>query len=255
VRERRKAGRRPRQESERQRRGDRKRGGQPGHQGKGLARDPDPGQMREAGRPAQCRSCKARLDGAAAAGSRWAQVIDVEVIRKAAEWLLPGLQCPCGEMVTFAKPPPGAHPGSVSYGAVLNAAAVVLTGYGNVPPERAAQVMAMLLGVPVSPGRGGQGQCPAGGAAGQGRVRPRDARGAGRPGRAGRGRDPGQRAGQERSAARCAGGGRRPGPRRQGEGGCGDPARADRPDPGRAATPATSIFSPGWPASSSAVST
>jgi len=28
----------------------------------------------------------------------------------------------------------------------------VLTGYGNVPPERAAQVMAMLLGVPVSPG-------------------------------------------------------------------------------------------------------
>ena len=39
-----------------------------------------------------------------------------------------------------------------SYGAVLNAAAVVLTAYGNVPPERAAQVMAMLLGVAVSPG-------------------------------------------------------------------------------------------------------
>jgi transposase len=87
VRERRKAGRRPRQESERQRRGDRKRGGQPGHQGKGLAQDPDPGQMREAGPPAQCRSCKARLDGAAAAGSRWAQVIDVEVSQKVTEWL------------------------------------------------------------------------------------------------------------------------------------------------------------------------
>ncbi|MGH3125839.1 MAG: IS66 family transposase, partial [Streptosporangiaceae bacterium] len=40
----------------------------------------------------------------------------------------------------------------VSYGAVLNAAAVVLTAYGNVPPERAAQVIAMLLGIPVSPG-------------------------------------------------------------------------------------------------------
>ena len=40
----------------------------------------------------------------------------------------------------------------MSYGPVLNAAAVVLTAYGNVPPERAAQVMAMLLGVPVSPG-------------------------------------------------------------------------------------------------------
>jgi hypothetical protein len=43
-------------------------------------------------------------------------------------------------------------PGSVSYGPVLNAAAVVLTAYGNVPPERAAQVMAMLPGVRVSPG-------------------------------------------------------------------------------------------------------
>ena len=76
----------------------------------------------------------------------------MEVIRKATEWALPGLACPCCGTVTFAEPPPGAHAGSVSYGAVLNAAAVVLTGYGNVPPERAAQVMAMLLGVPVSAG-------------------------------------------------------------------------------------------------------
>jgi hypothetical protein len=152
AKERRKAGRRQRQESERERRKDRKRGGQPGHQGKGLARDPDPGQVKEAGPPAECRRCKAPLDGAAAAGSRWAQVIDVEVIRTVTEWALPGLECPCCGTVTFAEPPPGAHPGSVSYGAVLNAAAVVLTAYGNVPPERAAQVMAMLLGVPVSPG-------------------------------------------------------------------------------------------------------
>ena len=152
ARERRKAGRRQRQESERERRQDRKRGGQPGHQGNGLARDPDPGEVKEAGPPAECRSCRARLDGAAAAGSRWAQVIDVEVIRTVTEWALPGLACPCCGTVTFAEPPPGAHAGSVSYGAVLNAAAVVLTAYGNVPHERAAQVMAMLLGVPVSPG-------------------------------------------------------------------------------------------------------
>ena len=152
ARERRKAGRRQRQESERERRQDRKRGGQPGHQGNGLARDPDPGEVKEAGPPAECRSCRARLDGAAAAGSRWAQVIDVEVIRTVTEWALPGLACPCCGTVTFAEPPPGAHAGSVSCGAVLNAAAVVLTAYGNVPHERAAQVMAMLLGVPVSPG-------------------------------------------------------------------------------------------------------
>ena len=147
-----KEARRARQQSERERRRDRKRGGQPGHQGKGLQRDPDPDENKDAEPPAQCRRCGTGLDGAQAAGSRWAQVIDVEVIRKATEWALPGLECPCCGTVTFAKPPPGAHPGSVSYGAVLNAAAVVLTGYGNVPPERAAQVMAMLLGVPVSPG-------------------------------------------------------------------------------------------------------
>jgi hypothetical protein len=38
----------------------------------------------------------------------------------------------------------------VSYGPVLNAAAVLLACYGNVPPERAALVIGMLLGVPVS---------------------------------------------------------------------------------------------------------
>jgi hypothetical protein len=147
-----KQARRARQQSERERRKDRKRGGQPGHQGKGLERDPGPDQTKDVEPPAECRRCRASLDGAAAAGSRWAQVIDAEVVRTVTEWALPGLECPCCGTVTFAEPPPGAHAGSVSYGPVLNAAAVVLTGYGNVPPERAAQVMAMLLGVPVSPG-------------------------------------------------------------------------------------------------------
>jgi hypothetical protein len=141
-----------RQESGRERRKDRKRGGQPGHQGTGLQRDPDPDENKDAEPPAECRRCRAGLDGAQAAGSRWAQVIDVEVIRKATERALPGRECPCCGTVTFAEPPPGAHQGPVSYGAVLNAAAVVLTAYGNVPPGRAAQVMAMLPGVPVSPG-------------------------------------------------------------------------------------------------------
>ena len=144
--------RRARQQSERERRKDRRRGGQPGHQGKGLERDPDPDEKRDAEPPAQCRGCMAPLDGAAGAGSRWAQVIDVQVIRKVTEWLLPGLSCPCCGTVTFAAPPSGAHAGAVSYGPVLNAAAVLLSCYGNVPPERAAQVMDMLLGVPVSAG-------------------------------------------------------------------------------------------------------
>jgi hypothetical protein len=83
---------------------------------------------------------------------RWAQVIDAEIIRKVTEWLLPGLACPCCGAVTFADPPPRAHQGAVSYGPALNAAAVLLSCYGNVPPERAARVMGMLLGIPVSAG-------------------------------------------------------------------------------------------------------
>jgi transposase len=147
-----KEARRARQQSERERRADRKRGGQPGHEGKGLKRDPDPGEKKTADPPAECRSCKASLDGADAAKPRWAQVIDVEIVRKVTEWALPGLLCPCCGAVTFGEPPAGAHQGSVSYGPVLNAAAVLLSCYGNVPPERAAQVIGMLLGAEVSAG-------------------------------------------------------------------------------------------------------
>ena len=136
-----------RQESERERRKDRKRGGQPGHQGKGPQRNPDPDEQKTAEPPAECRRCRAGLDSAEAAGPRWAQVVDVEVIQKVTEWLLPGRVCPCCGTVTFAEAPPGAHAGSVSYGPVLNAAAVLLASYGNVPPERAALVMGMLLSV------------------------------------------------------------------------------------------------------------
>ena len=147
-----KEARRARQQSERERSKDRKRGGQPGHQGKGLKRDPDPGEKKDAPPPAECRSCKAPLEGAESVEPRWAQVIDVEFVRKVTEWALPGLLCPCCGTVTFAGTPPGAHAGSVSYGPALNAAAVLLSCYGNVPPERSAQVIGMLLGIEVSAG-------------------------------------------------------------------------------------------------------
>ncbi len=68
------------------------------------------------------------------------------------ERALPGLECPCCGTVTFAAPPPGAHAGSVSYGPVLNAAAVLLTSFGNVPPERAARLIGMLFAAEVSAG-------------------------------------------------------------------------------------------------------
>jgi hypothetical protein len=141
-----------RQESERERSKDRKRGGQPGHQGKGLNRDPGPDDRETADPPAECRSCHASLDGAATADERWAQVIDIEILRKVTEIILPGLACAGCGTVTHAAPPPGFHAGSVGYGPVLSAAAVLLSCYGNVPAERSARLIGMLTGQDVSSG-------------------------------------------------------------------------------------------------------
>jgi transposase len=144
---------RQRRESERERSKDRKRGGQPGHQGKGPQRDPSPGETKTAEPPAECRSCRASLDGAwPAAEPRWAQSVDVRIFREVTEFLLPGLACPCCGEVTFAQAPPGLHPGAVSYGPALNAVAVLLSCYGNVPAERSARLIGMILGTEVSPG-------------------------------------------------------------------------------------------------------
>jgi transposase len=152
AKERRKAGRRQRQESERERRQDRKRGGQPGHRGAGLSRDPDPQERQSADPPARCSRCGTGLADAEPADRSWAQVWDVKISRFATEHLLPARRCPCCGQVTTADPPPGAHPGSISYGPGINTAAVLLSGYGNVPAERTAHLIGMLLGVPVSPG-------------------------------------------------------------------------------------------------------
>ena len=88
-----KQARRAREQSGRERRADRRRGGQPGHRGKGLDRDPDPDEAKDAGPPAQCRRCRTVLGGAAVAGSRWAQVIDVEVSRSTFSCRYPQLAC------------------------------------------------------------------------------------------------------------------------------------------------------------------
>jgi transposase len=152
AKERRKLERKRRDSSERERRRDRKRGGQPGHPGAGLARDPDP-EERKTAEPSALRSrCGAGLAGAQPAGASWAQAWDVSISRLVTEWLLPALICRCCGQVTTADAPPGAYPGSISYGPGINTAAVLLAGYGNVPAERTAHLIGMLLGVPVSAG-------------------------------------------------------------------------------------------------------
>jgi transposase len=152
ARERRTAERKARQSSERERRKDRKRGGQPGHPGAGLSRDPDPDERQDVPPPAECSRCGTALDGAGRAGTWWSQVRDVRITTFVTEYLLPLLTCPCCGKVNAAQAPAGAYPGSVSYGPGINTAAVLLSSYGNVPAERAANLIGMLLGVPVSPG-------------------------------------------------------------------------------------------------------
>ena len=153
ARERRRAGRkRERQSSERDRREDRGRGGQPGHPGAGLQRDPDPDGRDKVPPPAECSRCGAGLAGAERAGTWWSQVWDVKITRFVTEYLLPLLACPCCGKVNAARGPGQSHPGSVSYGPGVNTAAVLLSSYGNVPSERAANLIGMLTGMPVSAG-------------------------------------------------------------------------------------------------------
>jgi len=151
ARERRKAERqKQRQSSERDRRKDRKRGGQPGHPGAGLARDPDPDEQTEVPPPAECSRCGTGLEDAKRAGTWWSQVWDVKITRLVTEYLLPLLACPCCGKVNATRGPRQSYPGSVSYGPGINTAAVLLSSYGNVPSERAANLIGMLLGMPVS---------------------------------------------------------------------------------------------------------
>ena len=153
AREGRRAGRKKeRQSSERERREDRKRGGQPGHPGAGLRRDPDPDEWAEAPPPAECSRCGAGLEGAARAGTWWSQVWDVKIARFVTEYLLPLLACPCCGKVNAARGPGQSYPGGVSCGPGINTAAVLLSSYGNVPSERAANLIGMLFGMPVSAG-------------------------------------------------------------------------------------------------------
>jgi hypothetical protein len=154
-----KAGRKARRaadRSSRERSPDRKRGGQPGHQGSGLTPAAVPDRTETAEAPAGCRGCGADLadpgTGAGDAGRAWAQVWDLlPVVLEKAHWWLPRRRCGCCGTVTTAAAA-GAQAGSVVYGPGVNAAAVLLSSEGNVPVERTAALMEALLGTPVSAG-------------------------------------------------------------------------------------------------------
>jgi transposase len=142
-----------RQSSQRVRSKDRKPGGQKGRKGSGLepARGEEIDRAEVADPPVECRGCGAGLDQAVEAVPGWAQVWDIPpVVMEKVVWVLPRRWCGCGTATTARAP--FAHPGPVTYGPNINAAAILLGSEGNVPVERTAMLMEALLGVPVSAG-------------------------------------------------------------------------------------------------------
>lgn len=132
---------------------DRKPGGQAGHQGSGL----EPATKSDRTEvvvepPDQCRRCTVDLTGAPEGEPGWSQTWDIPPIElKKVHYLLPTRICGnCGTSTTAA--PPWGQARTVSYGPTVNAAATLLSSEGNVPIERTARLMEMLLGTPVSTG-------------------------------------------------------------------------------------------------------
>lgn len=139
--------------SQRQRSKDRKRGGQPGRKGSGLQPTAEPDETRRVEAAAECSGCGADLvEHGRDAGTAWAQVWDLKPIElEKVHYVLPKRRCGCCGKLTTASVS-FATSGSVAYGPRINAAAILLSSQGNVPVQATAQLMAALLGVPVSTG-------------------------------------------------------------------------------------------------------
>ena len=104
--------------------GKKKRGGQDGHRGNGLAfsRTPDAKVVLE---PGECRGCGGDLASGAPAAAEALQVVDIPGVRAlVTEYLLISRRCGCGT-VTRAHAPQGAAGAPVCYGPNLTAAALL----------------------------------------------------------------------------------------------------------------------------------
>jgi transposase len=130
----------------------RKRGGQVGHQGRGLELSADPDRREAPSEPAVCGGCGGDLAEAKLVGRERMQVIDIPEIKAlVTEYLLVSRRCGCGA-VTCGAMPPGVRGGPVAYGPNLQAAAALVHAHGQVSHERTAELVAGLFGVAVSTG-------------------------------------------------------------------------------------------------------
>jgi hypothetical protein len=129
----------------------RKQGGQRGHRGSGLARVADP-QHTKPVEPAACGGCGADLAGAAGEVGYSVQVFDLPAFAlEVTEYLMMRRVCGCGHPTT-ADAPSQVRGGPTCYGPQVAAAAAWLASQDVIGIERAADMMAALLGAPVSTG-------------------------------------------------------------------------------------------------------
>jgi transposase len=127
------------------------RGGQPGHEGRGLQRVAVPDQV-EVLAPAGCGGCGQSLTDVSGRVASRVQVFDTPPVKlQVTEYQLTAVTCPDCRAVTRAEAPAGVA-GPCCYGPNVRAATALLACNGHMSIERAADLMGVLLAAPVSTG-------------------------------------------------------------------------------------------------------
>ena len=130
--------------------GGRKPGKQPGAPGAHLAQVPDPDEV-VVHRPVACQGCGLDLTLAPVTGVEARQVMDLPEVRLwVTEHQAERRRCGCGH-VTLARFPAQAR-SAACYGPGVRALAVYLGAWQHLPVERTAELLAHVLGAPVSTG-------------------------------------------------------------------------------------------------------
>lgn len=130
--------------------GKRAAGKQPGGPGAHLAQVADPDHVVHHG-PVVCRGCGAGLDGAEVCGTERRQVFDLpERRREVTEHVAERRRCGCGWETTAPFPREATAP--ACWGPRVRAYALYLMNRQLIPVERTAEILADLLGAPVSTG-------------------------------------------------------------------------------------------------------
>jgi transposase len=131
-----------------------RRGGQPGHDGRGLARVAVPDRV-EVLVPAGCGGCGQSLSGMPGRVTSRIQVFDTPPVKlQVTEYELTAVACSGCRTVTRAAAPAGVA-GPCCYGPNVRAATALLACNGHMSIERAADLMGVLLDAPVSTGFAG----------------------------------------------------------------------------------------------------